>query len=77
MKIKLYDNCDNNKMATVIAHERIWARPWISKAQLKAAEMRVMMINGSHLRADGDTLGGHDGVDVYDGDNLCGVILPK
>lgn len=75
MKIKLYDNCDNNKMTTVIAHERNGARPWISKAQLKAAEMRAMMIDGSYLRADGDTLGGYDGVDVYDGDNLCGEII--
>lgn len=77
MKIKLYDNCDNNKIATVMAHERIWARPWISKAQLKSAEMRAMIIDGSYLRADRNTLCGHDGVDVYNGDNLCGVILPK
>lgn len=75
MTIKVYDNYDNDKSTTIVATERKSARPWITKHQLKVAEERVGMIGGSCLRASRDLLdAGYDGIDVYDGNDLCGEI---
>ena len=75
MTIRVCDNYNSDKSTTVIATERKSARPWITKHQLKEAEKRVGTIGGSYLRASGDLLGaGYDGIDVYDGNDLCGEI---
>lgn len=75
MNIKVYDNYNSDKSTTVVATERKSARPWIAKHQLKEAEKRVGMIGGSFLRASGDLFdAGYDGIDVYDGNDLCGEI---
>ena len=75
MTIKIYDNYNSDKSTTIVATERESARPWITKHQLKVAEERVGMIGGSYLRASRDLLdAGYDGIDVYDGNDLCGEI---
>lgn len=75
MTIKVYDNYNSDKSTTIVATERKSARPWITKHQLEEAEERVGMIGGSCLRASRDLLdAGYDGIDVYDGNDLCGEI---
>lgn len=75
MTIKIYDNYNRDKSTTIVATERNCARPWITKHQLEEAEKRVGMIGGSSLRVSRDLLDSdYDGIDVYDGNDLCGEI---
>ena len=76
MIINLYDNCNRNNTATVSAKCRNSSRPWITLRQLKSAEKRACILSGSFLRASRDLLDlGYDGIDVYDGNRFCGIII--